>query len=98
MEEGLEHDLKRLLNGWRTHPTNKQPPWEKMVATMNLKLEHIASRIEDSSNGDYTSVNQSGRSYSTQGINPIQIRFSKINFSNLKVKILVGGFINAIDF
>ena len=34
-----------------------------MVTTMNLKFEHVISRIEELDNGDTTSINRSRSSY-----------------------------------
>ena len=56
----------------------------KMITTINLKFEHMTSRIEESSNGDNASINKSGIGYHSRGTNSFQTRFSKLNFPNFK--------------
>ena len=70
----------------------------KMITTMNLKFEHITSRVEELSNKDNTSINRSEMEYNLHGTNSFQIQLSKLIFQILKVEILVGGFTNVIDF
>ena len=70
----------------------------KMITTMNLKFEHITSRVEELSNKDNTSINEREMDYNLHSTNPFQIQLSKLTFQILKVGILVGGFTNVIDF
>lgn len=65
---------------------------------MNLKFEHITSRVEELSNKDNTSINETKTYYNLHNTNSFQIQLSKLIFQILKVGIIVGGFANVIDF
>ena len=55
-----------------------------MITTINLKFEHMTSRIKESSNGDNASINKSGIGYHSHSTNSFQTRSSKLNFPNFE--------------
>ena len=70
----------------------------RIVVAINLKFEHMTPRIEELGNGDSASINRSGIGYHSHGRNSFQTRFSKLNFPNSELRILVGRFKNKTDF
>ena len=96
-----QHRLEGIVNQLKDS-SNKQATalleLLKMITTMNLKFEHITSRVEELSNKDNTSINRREMDYNLHSTNSFQIQLSKLIFQILKVGILEGGFTNVIDF
>ena len=57
-----------------------------MVVVINLKFEHMTSRIEESSNRDTASMNRSEIDYRSHSTHSFQTRFSKLNFPKFEGK------------
>ena len=52
----------------------------RMVVAINLKFEHMTSRIEELGNGNNASINRSRIGYHSHNTNSFQTKFSKLNF------------------
>lgn len=55
-----------------------------MIATMNLKFEHMIFRIDKLGNGDKASINRNRTNNKLHGTNSFQTRFSKLSFPNFE--------------